>query len=373
MNEANKRPDPALSHGSGSTIERAMRGLGHGLGAAPFAPPPVPSDLLPAALRPSAPSSGAPPAAPAPPVAQPVSAPAPVAAQAPVTQPPIAQPPVAQATPQPKPAPAAQAPDSTPAPPRADPKTPAPNPRRKVYPIDRQRLEDANMVRPEGGATAQLEEFRIVKRQLLEQAATLGRMGGANASRRLMVTSPYASEGKTSCALNLALSIAAEHDNEVLLVDFDLARAQVLETLGLPKGPGLMNALADPSLDVLDLVMETDIPGFSVLPGGPPTNSDSEYLAAGRAAGVLDRLTAGSPDRIVVFDTPPALAASIPAELAKLVGQVVLVVMADNTPQGAIKDAISLLSGCPNVQLLLNAVHFSPSGRRFGSYYGYRG
>ena len=373
MNEANKRTDPALSHGSGSTIERAMRGLGHGLGAAPFAPPPVPSDLLPAALRPSAP-----PTAPVPPVVQPASAPAPVTAQAPVAPPPVAAPavaapPVSAPEPQPKPAPTAQAPDPAPAPQRADPKTPAPSPRRKVYPIDRQRLEDANMVRPEGGATAQLEEFRIVKRQLLEQAATLGRMGGANASRRLMVTSPYASEGKTSCALNLALSIAAEHDNEVLLVDFDLARAQVLETLGLPKGPGLMNALADPSLDVLDLVMETDIPGFSVLPGGPPTNSDSEYLAAGRAAGVLDRLTAGSPDRIVVFDTPPALAASIPAELAKLVGQVVLVVMADNTPQGAIKDAISLLSGCPNVQLLLNAVHFSPSGRRFGSYYGYRG
>ena len=229
------------------------------------------------------------------------------------------------------------------------------------------------MVRPEGGATAQLEEFRIVKRQLLEQAAALGRMGGGSASRRLMVTSPYANEGKTSCALNLALSIAAEHDNEVLLVDFDLARAQVLETLGLPKGPGLMNAFADPSLNVLDFVMETDIPGFSVLPGGPPTNSDSEYLAAARASSVLDQLTAGSPDRIVVFDTPPALAASIPAELAKLVGQVVLVVMADNTPQGAIKDAMSLLAGCPNVQLLLNAVHFSPSGRRFGSYYGYRG
>jgi len=37
------------------------------------------------------------------------------------------------------------------------------------------------------------------------------------------------------------------------------------------------------------------------------------------------------------------------------------------------KIAISLLSACPNIQLLLNAVHFSPSGRRFGSYYGYGG
>ena len=293
-------------------------------------------------------------------------APAPVEGEALAESQPSPQPQKATAAPQPV------APQPVAATPAAKSK-PSPTRRGKIYPIDRQRLEDANMVRPEGGATAQLEEFRIVKRQLLEQAAALGRMGGGGASRRMMVTSAYAGEGKTSCAMNLALSIAAEHDNEVLLVDFDLARAQVLETLGLPKGPGLMNAFVDPSLDVLDFVMETDIPGFSVLPGGPPTNADSEHLAAARASGVLDRLTSGSPDRIVVFDTPPALAASIPAELAKLVGQVVLVVKADNTPQGAIKDAMSLLAGCPNVQLLLNAVNFSPSGRRFGSYYGYRG
>jgi len=229
------------------------------------------------------------------------------------------------------------------------------------------------MVHPEGGATAQLEEFRIVKRQLLEHTAALSRLGGGAAAQRLMVTSAHAGEGKTSCALNLALSIAAEHDRKVLLVDFDLARASVRQTLGLPDGPGLMDAFVDPTIDVRDLVLATDIAGFQVLRGGPPTNADSEHLASARAATVLDRLTEGAPDRIVVFDTPPVLAASIPAELAKIVGQVVLVVLADTTPQGAVKDAMSLLAGCPNIQLLLNAVHFSPSGRRFGSYYGYRG
>ena len=45
----------------------------------------------------------------------------------------------------------------------------------------------------------------------------------------------------------------------------------------------------------------------------------------------------------------------------------------DKTAQGSLEDAVSLLSGCPNISLILNAVHFSPSGRRFGSYYGYGG
>ncbi len=84
-------------------------------------------------------------------------------------------------------------------------------------------------------------------------------------------------------------------------------------------------------------------------------------------------LTDEAPQRIVLFDSPPALTSSISAELAKLMGQVVMVVLADSTPSGAVQDAASLLAGCPNVQLLLNSVQFSPNGRRFGSYHGYRG
>src|SRR5690606_25037676 len=105
---------------------------------------------------------------------------------------------------------------------------------------------------------------------------------------------------------------------------------------------------------------------------GHSTNSvDTEYLGSSRGTQVLERLTQGAPHRIVVFDTPPALAASPASALAKYVGQVVVVVRADKTGQGAIEDAISLLSACPNIQLLLNSVQFSPSGRKFGSYYGY--
>ena len=50
-----------------------------------------------------------------------------------------------------------------------------------------------------------------------------------------------------------------------------------------------------------------------------------------------------------------------------------MVARADRPAQGALEDAISLLSACPNIQLLLNAANFSPSGRRFGTYYGYKG
>ena len=86
---------------------------------------------------------------------------------------------------------------------------------------------------------------------------------------------------------------------------------------------------------------------------------------------VLNRLTRGAPNRFVIFDSPPALAATPAAELAKHVGQALLVARSDQTGRAALEDAVDLLSACPDIKLLLNDTTFSPSGRRFGSYYGY--
>jgi protein-tyrosine kinase len=86
---------------------------------------------------------------------------------------------------------------------------------------------------------------------------------------------------------------------------------------------------------------------------------------------VLDQLTRHDPTRIIIFDSPPALAASPASVLALHVGQAVMVVHADVTTENALRDALSLLSGCENIQLLLNRAKFSPTGRKFGNYYGY--
>lgn len=239
--------------------------------------------------------------------------------------------------------------------------------------IDREHLREQGLIVPEGTVTETLEEFRIVKRQLLLQAADLRRQKAGPMAQRILVSSPHPGEGKTYCSVNLALSIAAEKESEVLLVDADFAKPSILSALGMPGGKGLMDALMDETVDVTDCVLGTDIPGLWVLPAGDTSSSDSEYLSSSRTARVLDRLTQDAPHRIVIFDSPPALAASPAAELAKYVGQTVVIVRADRTGRGALDDAISLLGACPNVQLLLNAAQFSPSGRRFGSYYGYKG
>ena len=243
----------------------------------------------------------------------------------------------------------------------------------KAHPVNRQHLREQGLIVPEGSVSTLLEEFRIIKRLLLLNAGQLAQQGMGPAAQRVLICSPHPGEGKSFTAVNLALAIAAEKETEVLLVDADFAKPSVLSMLGLPGGPGLMDALTDPKLDVADCVIGTDISGLWVLPAGGTSATDSEYLSTSRTRPVIDRLTEGAPNRFVIFDSPPALAASPAAELAKYVGQAVVVARCDRTGQGSLEDAIKLLSACPNIQLLLNAVHFSPSGRRFGTYYGYGG
>jgi len=238
--------------------------------------------------------------------------------------------------------------------------------------IDRNHLRDQGLIEPDGPVTGLLEEFRIIKRQLLLTAAESRAGRGPARGERILVCSALPGEGKTFCSVNLALSMAAEKDTEVLLVDADFAKPSVLSTLGLPGGPGLLDALADPRLAVEDCIQGTDIAGLFVLPAGNATGNDTELLASARTVQVLDRLTARTPGRIVIFDSSPVLAASPASALALHVGQAVLVVRADMTSEAALRDAVGLLSGCEDIKLLLNAAHFSPSGRRFGTYYGYK-
>ena len=289
-------------------------------------------------------------------------------------------PPVPQAlrrpAPQPAPQPVAAAPVETVAPAPAPVAAPAPEPEapRAVQfcgpfaAIDRDHLHTAGLIVPEDPVTGLLEEFRIVKRELLADART----GRSALARRILVCSPHPGEGKTYCATNLAIALAAERNLEVLLVDADVVKPSVTERFGIEAEQGLMDALADPSILPESLVIRTDIDGLFVLPAGTPSARDAEYLASARTAEVLDRLTQGAPDRILIFDTPPALAASPAAELAQHVGQALLVVRADETSRAALEDAQQLLSACADIKLLLNAARYSPSGRRFGTY-GARG
>jgi len=236
--------------------------------------------------------------------------------------------------------------------------------------VDRAELRRAGFVLPDEAAGQIAEEFRIAKRHLLLAASGGGSAAVGDRARLILLASAQPDEGKTFCAVNLALSIAAEKDVQVLLIDGDFSKPEVLSMLGLEGGPGFLDALADPLLDPASCVIRTDIPNLLVMPAGRQSNEATELLASERTRDVLDRLLGANPQRVILFDSAPALATSQASVLALHAGQVLMIVRADQTSEPELKEALQLLSRAPSIQLLLNGVRFAPRGRRFGSYYG---
>lgn len=236
--------------------------------------------------------------------------------------------------------------------------------------IDREKLAEAGFIVPGGAVTGLAEEFRLIKRQLL--AGIERRVSLAEDKRRsVLICSAQPDEGKSFCAINLALSLSGERDVEVLLIDGDFSKPEVLATLGIPDGPGLVEALADANADPEDFVIRTNLRGLSVLPAGRKANNVPELLASDRTREVLAKLVAGDKKRIILFDSPPALMASPATVLSAHVGQALVVVRADQTTEADLRETIGLLSSCDHVGLILNGAGVAVSGRKFGAYDGY--
>ena len=246
---------------------------------------------------------------------------------------------------------------------------PSGQPSRRVD-INLEQLHRLGMVTPEGGRTPVAEEFRMIKRPLIKHALAKG--GGVGGSGRhnnlIMVTSALPGEGKTFCAINLAMSIAMEMDHTVLLVDADVARPSVPRYLGIEATEGLMDVLLNDKLDLSDVMLRTNVDTLRILPAGQSHKNSTELLASLSMSNLLDDIARRYPDRIVIFDSPPLLMTTEAKVLASHMGQVVVVVEAETTTQHAVKDALRQLGSDNNVSLVYNKTK-AFSGNSYG--YGY--
>lgn len=232
--------------------------------------------------------------------------------------------------------------------------------------IDLQRLAQVGMVTPDLPRSAIAEEFRLIKRPLLQNATATGPTAIDNGSL-IMVTSAMPGEGKSFTAINLAISMAMELDYTVLLVDADVSRPSVLNRLGLPPERGLMDVLSGEVSDLGDVLLRTNIEKLSILPAGMPHSRATEMLASDSMNRLLEQIANRYPDRIVVFDSPPLLVTTEARVLATHMGQVVIVVEAESTTHGTIKQALATIESCPVKLMVLN----KSRGQGPGSYYGY--
>ena len=228
------------------------------------------------------------------------------------------------------------------------------------------RLHQMGMVTHDGGRTPAAEDFRIIKRPLLRAAAAAISAGAPNGNL-IVVTSALPGEGKTYCAINLAMSIAMEKDHTVLLVDADVARPSVLKVLGLQPAAGLMDLLLSDDMDASAVILRTNVPGLSLLPAGRNNKHATELLASQAMSLLLADIGSRYSDRIVIFDSPPLLLTTEANVLAAQMGQVVMVIEAESTTQRDVREALRRLEGCKRVDLICNKARRFPGG----DYYGY--
>jgi len=214
------------------------------------------------------------------------------------------------------------------------------------------------------------EEFRIIKRSLLLNAFTKGDSAIKNGNI-VLVTSTQPDEGKTFCAVSLALSMAAETDLTVLLVDADVSKPDVLNTLGVKGNKGLIDVIIDKNMNLSECLLRTNIPNLTILPAGKKHKLTTELLASERMGDIMLELAKRYHDRIIIIDSPPVLASSAASVLATHVGQILYVVEAERTRQEELGDAFKMIEKCKHINLLLNKARFTAGKKKFGSYYGY--
>jgi exopolysaccharide/PEP-CTERM locus tyrosine autokinase len=213
-------------------------------------------------------------------------------------------------------------------------------------------LASAGIVTPNAPRTRLADQYRVIKRPLIANATGRG-AATVKQGNLIMVTSAVAGEGKSFTAINLAMSIVAELDHTVMLVDADVARPSIPRVLGLPPSAGLLDII-EGKADMASVLLRTNVDKLTILPSGTPHPRATELLASETMAALLEDMATRYPDRIIIFDSPPLLLTTESRVLASHMGQILVVVRAESTLQATLQSALATIEACPVKMMVLN-------------------
>jgi Mrp family chromosome partitioning ATPase len=208
-------------------------------------------------------------------------------------------------------------------------------------------LLEANRIVSVSGPSPAAAAFRMLRTQVLQRMME-------NNWRSLAIFSACRDEGKTTTAINLAISLANDHLHTVLLVDFDLRRPSMAARLGINPRKGTDDLLRGEAR-VEDCLYHPE--GFDrlvLLPARSTMHNSSEALAGRRGRELVTELRSRYPDRIVLFDLPPILDADDALAFAPLVECGLLVVAEGSTRRENVLRCMELLRKTPIVGTVLN-------------------
>lgn len=202
------------------------------------------------------------------------------------------------------------------------------------------------------------EQYRSLRTRI--KAAENGR-----SLRTIIVTSPNKGDGKSLTAGNLALTMAQEFQQRVLLIDADLRRPSLHHLFGIGETPGLSDVLMGGAA-IESALVEIPEHHLTVLPSGVVPVRPAELLGSAGMRRVLETLRARY-DRIIL-DMPPVAPLADVSIAAGLVDGILMIVRAGVTPKPAIERALSGLEKSKVLGLVLNDAGDTRGGYEYGGY-----
>jgi capsular exopolysaccharide synthesis family protein len=160
----------------------------------------------------------------------------------------------------------------------------------------------------------------------------------------LGITSPKDGEGKTLTSINLAIALAAEPTQTVLLVDADLRAPHLHEEFGLESNEGLTEFLLD-DRSIEDMLVSPGLGRLIVLPGGRGTDHSSDVLTSPRMSALGKELKHRYASRVVIFDLPPVLGQADVLAFTPQLDALVLVVEEGKTTESELQQSMQILKG----------------------------
>jgi protein-tyrosine kinase len=225
---------------------------------------------------------------------------------------------------------------------------------------DLRNYESYPIVALEKGSPA-AEQYKILREQVRG-------LGSQTSAYFLSVTSPIKRDGKSTVAVNLAVAMALEYEEKVLLIDCDLRNPQVHHYFGIQRNPGLTDYLTSSSNGtILNYVQETSLPGLQVLAAGISAGFSSELLAMEKMNSLMKEIRLKFPHHRVIIDSPPVLSTSDPLVLARHVDGILMVVRAGKTPRDCLTEAMQTLNSDKLVGIVLNGAELGMTSK----YYDY--
>lgn len=193
---------------------------------------------------------------------------------------------------------------------------------------------------------AESEAFRMLRTKILKQLRD-------NNWNSFAITAPMQGAGKTIVAVNLAIAMAMDVNQSVLLVDLDLKYPKVHWYFGLESEIGLRDYfLSGKSLS--DLFINPGIDRLTILPGRGQAVGSSEILSGPRMKALVNEINSRNQSRIIIFDLPPVLATDDVLATIDYYDAILLVVEEGKTQPDELKKTLRLLSGKNLLGTVLN-------------------